>query len=116
MGNEKETQEPIEQSVHVDCSVDDAFRLFTERFGDWWPGEDSERAAIERGTVTLWDPPRRIRFTWRRDHDQTVTADFHVEADGTRVTVIHTGWQHAGAACCLACFAQCASGQMLVAV
>ena len=42
MGNEKETHEPIRQSVHVECPVEDAFRLFTEAFAEWWPGDDRE--------------------------------------------------------------------------
>jgi uncharacterized protein YndB with AHSA1/START domain len=105
MTNE-EKQEPIRQSVHVDCPVEDAFRLFTERFGDWWPGgETGEREIepwrdgkiIERttsgeerewGTVTAWEPPDRLAFTWRpgagADRAGTVEVEFTVEADGTR--------------------------------
>src|SRR5271166_1027791 len=78
----QEKQEPIRQSVHVDCPLEDAFRLFTERFGDWWPAGDAgaheiepwtEGKIIERtvagderewGTVTAWEPPDRIEFTW----------------------------------------------------
>ena len=65
MGNEKETREPIRQSVHVECPVEDAFRLFTEAFAEWWPGDDQEQYAIQQGSVTVWDPPSRIEFSWR---------------------------------------------------
>ena len=29
--------EPVRRSVHVDVAPEVAFRVFTERFGDWWP-------------------------------------------------------------------------------
>jgi hypothetical protein len=42
----------------------------------------------------------RLELTWhpggRCDRDQTVQVKFHVEADGTRITLIHAGWQLAG--------------------
>ena len=57
MRKEKETNTthaPIRQSVHVDCPPEDAFRLFTEGFGEWWPlasssvgGDDPEYCAVE---------------------------------------------------------------------
>jgi uncharacterized protein YndB with AHSA1/START domain len=113
---------PIRQSVHVDCPVEDAFRLFTEALSEWWPlashsigGEEAEDCAIEPwaggrvfertrsgeerewGSVTVWDPPRRLAFTWRPestgvDNRQTVDVEFYVDADGTLVTLIHSGW------------------------
>ena len=145
MGKEKETPAPIRQSVHVDCPIEDAFRLFTEGFAEWWPlascsvsGDEAERCDIEPwvggkvlertrsgeeyewGTVTVWDPPERVEFRSHRDarfdDDQTVTVDFRVEADGTRVTLTHRGWQWAGVATCSSRFARFVAEQMLVAV
>jgi Activator of Hsp90 ATPase homolog 1-like protein len=152
MGKEKETPAPIRQSVHVDCAIEDAFRLFTEGFAEWWPlascsvaGDEAEHCAIEPwvggkvfertrsgeerewGSVTIWDPPKRVEFSWRlftserdrggpRNDDQTVTVDFRVEADGTRVTLTHRGWQWAGVATCASRFAGYVCEQMLVAV
>jgi uncharacterized protein YndB with AHSA1/START domain len=101
--------------VHVDCPVEEAFRLFTESFAEWWPGDGSEPAAVENGSVTLWDPPSRIEFTWSRDRDQTVNVEFQVEADGTRVTITHHGWQSAGVMSCASRFAHFVSQQALVA-
>jgi len=154
-----ETHAAIRQSVHVECPIEDAFRLFTERFGEWWPlasysisGEKAEDCEIEPwvggrvfersrsgekhawGSVTAWNPPEHLEFTWhpgeRCDHNQIVNIEFEVEADGTRVTLIHTGWQFAGVqvsalhAECTArwsavlslCFSKFVSEQMLVAV
>lgn len=135
---------PIRQSVHVDCAPEDAFRLFTEGFAEWWPlrsssvgGNDSEYCAIEpwvggrifertrsgeehdSGSVTVWDPPDRIEFTWHpgesQDHDQTVTVDFKVEADGTRVTLTHRNWHGAGVVTCASHFARFVSEQLVAA-
>jgi uncharacterized protein YndB with AHSA1/START domain len=130
----------------VDCPIEDAFRLFTEGFGEWWPlasystgEEESESCAMEPwaggrlyertrsgqerewGSVTAWDPPRRVEFTWHPatpgDDRQTVTVDFIVEADGTRVTVTHHGWHLAGVeTCALLRFCEFVPAQMAVAV
>jgi uncharacterized protein YndB with AHSA1/START domain len=96
--------------------VEDAFRLFTEGFGQWWPGDDSESDAVEEGSVTTWDPPRRIEFTWHRQDEETVTVEFDTEADGTRVTLTHGGWEQSGVATCASRFAGFVSAQLLVAV
>lgn len=156
MGKAEKTHAPVQQSVHVDCPIEDAFRLFTEEFAEWWPlslysatGAESDRCALEAwvggrvyertrageeyewGSVTVWDPPRRVEFTWhpgeRTDDRQTVRVEFQVEADGTRVTLTHAGWQQAGTAVCeadgqhipaggamLARFAEFVCRQMLV--
>jgi len=129
METKNEKPAPIQQSVHVDCPVEDAFQIFTERFAEWWPlalysvsGQEAESCDIEPwtggrvlertrsgeehdwGSVTLWDPPRRLEFTWHPDlpddGEQTVAVEFGAEADGTRVTVTHYGWQTAGVATC----------------
>ena len=123
---------PIRKSVRVNCAIEDAFELFTEGFAEWWPlafysitGEEAETCAIEPwvggrvfertrsgeerewGSVLAWDPPTHVEFTWhpgaRADDRQTVDVDFRVEADGTRVTLIHSGWHLAGVerVCCI---------------
>ncbi|MBV9507575.1 MAG: SRPBCC domain-containing protein [Acidobacteriia bacterium] len=143
MGKQKEAHAPIQQSVHVDCPPEDAFRLFTEEFAEWWPPashsetENSEWCAIEPwvggkifersvsgeehewGSVTVWDPPERVAFTWhpdgRRGNSQVVTVDFSVEADGTRVTLTHQGWQDSRIALCASRFAGFVSQQAMVA-
>jgi uncharacterized protein YndB with AHSA1/START domain len=107
-----ETIAPIVQTVWVDCPVDEAFRVFTEGFADWWPhaeeceiepwlgGRIFERAPDGKeedwGSIIAWEPPGRLEFTWcpgrREDEQETVQVEFEVEADGTRVTLIHRGW------------------------
>lgn len=142
MAKAEEKHAPVRQSVHVDCPIEDAFRLFTEGFSEWWPLAsyslaDSEKCEIEPweggrvferglsgeehewGAVTVWDPPHRVEFTWnpgvQPDHAQTVDVQFSVEADGTRVTLTHGGWHLAGVETCLSRFAAFASGQTMVA-
>lgn len=124
MEKAKKQHEPVEQSVHVDCPPEEAFQLFTGRFADWWPfagncqlepwpgGKLSEATPhgeeIRLGSITEWDPPRRLAFTWhpdpRRDDDQSVTVDFLVEAGGTRVTLTHHNWHRAAIETCAARF------------
>ena len=126
MLDQKLKVEPIVRSVEVDCSREEAFRVFTERFADWWPlalysihkdgaencgmepgvgGRIFERTkdgkTHEWGSVIAWDPPRRVVFTWypgrKRDFGETVEVEFRVVAVGTRITVTHRGWDRAGA-------------------
>ncbi|HEX3397241.1 MAG TPA: SRPBCC domain-containing protein [Steroidobacteraceae bacterium] len=51
---------------------------------------------IEVGRVRAWEPPRRLKFTWRNlnfaPHEQTeVEIQFEPIASGTLVTVTHSG-------------------------
>ena len=125
----QKNHEPIQQSVHVDCSLEDAFRLFTDGFAEWWPlalysitGAKANRCEMEPwrdgrvfertnegeehdwGSVLEWDPPKHLRLSWhpgsRDEGSQTVDVEFTVEAQGTRVTVIHTGWEAHGVGVC----------------
>ncbi|SRR5579871_3326082 len=139
MAQAEERHDPIRQSAHVDCPPEQAFRLFTERFGEWWPldrsstsGEDAETCVIEPweggrifertrsgeerewGTVTAWEPPGRLEFSWhqRGGTEGVVEVEFSVEADGSRVTLVHTGWQLAGVETCFGGFV---AAQMMVA-
>lgn len=114
---------PVLAAVHVRRSPVDAFRVFTDRIGAWWPlpthGCFGEKAAGLRfadgrlveesvdgdvavwGEVLVWDPPRRFAVTWHpgrpdRPHTQ-VTVDFRPDEDGTRVELTHAGWEAYGA-------------------
>jgi hypothetical protein len=89
----------------------------------WAGGKVFERTGSgeerEWGSVTIWDPPSRVEFTWHpgasRDYEQIVTVDFRVEADETRVTLTHRGWHHSGIAVCASRFARFVSEQLLIA-
>jgi uncharacterized protein YndB with AHSA1/START domain len=129
MPEKRRKEEPIRQSVHVDCPIDDAFRVFTDGFAEWWPlplysktGDEAETCVIEPwvggrvfersrsgeehewGEVIRWDPPSGLSFTWDPggidDIAQTVDVEFEIAAYGTEVTLTHTGWEAPGVAVC----------------
>lgn len=107
MAEAKEKHEPIQQSVHVDCPIEDAFRLFTERFAEWFPAAGGIEPWVggrvfhgdrECGAVTVWKPPERVEFTWCPE--SSVHVEFRVDAVGTLVTLTHCGWESGGAEIC----------------
>jgi hypothetical protein len=113
---------PIVRAVHVRKPPAEAFRVFTERIGDWWPltrfGLYAEATAgvafvdgrvVERSTtgeegewaqVTAWDPPRHLALSWHPGTDPAlatvVEVDFEAAEDGTRVVLTHSGWEVLG--------------------
>lgn len=115
----------VRQSVHVACSIEDAFVLFTERIGDWWPlrrgytyGGDRAREIfleprvrgrfyerfvdgdeLQVGSVLTCEPPHRIVFSWRGtdwEADTEVDVRFVAEQDGTRVDLEHRRFERLG--------------------
>ncbi len=84
--------DPIRKSLTVPLRPADAFRLFTEGFGDWWPGASHSVSAAKGGkpreirvtphkgghitevkadgeparwaTITVFEPGRRLAFDW----------------------------------------------------
>ncbi len=113
-----ETVAPVVRTVHVKRGAQDAFRVFTEQIGSWWPLQEfgvymkstaglafEDNRLVERstageqdvwGTVTRWDPPDGMAMTWHpggdADTHTTVEVTFTAEGDGTRVDLVHHGW------------------------
>lgn len=118
---------PVVKQATVPLSQEEAFAAFTEEIGAWWPtashsvaldqcvdvtmgpqlgGQIVERAADGAthvwGTITDWDPPRRVAFTWHpgtppdeSTHVEVVFAATDTDTGaGTRVTLTHTGWEN----------------------
>ena len=112
-------------SVTVEVPPALAFEIFTEEIDRWWrrgvkfrhagarqgllriepevggrlfesvDGEDGPHV-FEVGRVRIWDPPRRLAFTWRNanfaPNERTeVEVEFLPAAAGTVVTVTHHG-------------------------
>jgi uncharacterized protein YndB with AHSA1/START domain len=114
--------EAVRKTVTVDCTVEEAFRVFTADATSWWPiathsinGRDvkevvfEEReggqvyevtASGERGhwaTVVAWEPPGRLVLAWnileREALPTEVEVRFVPEGDQTRVDLEHRGWE-----------------------
>ncbi len=116
---------PLHRTITVPWAPDAAFRRFTEQIHDWWPirshsvgGEKAERVVFERrvggriyevdqgggehtwGTVTGWEPPTRVAFTWHPgmapETSQEIEVRFSMMERGTRLELTHTGWERLG--------------------
>jgi uncharacterized protein YndB with AHSA1/START domain len=114
----------VHESVHVECSVEDAFTYFTTRIGEWWPLERAsyggDRAKhiflephiggrfferfvdgdeLQVGTVIACDPPDRIIFSWQAaewEAPTEVEVTFTPTDEGTDVHVEHRGFERIG--------------------
>jgi uncharacterized protein YndB with AHSA1/START domain len=115
----------ISKSVHVKRSAEDAFRLFVDEMGKWWPlhtgkysyspdraqdvfleahvggrfyerYKDGEEFVI--GHVMTCDRPNRIVFTWGAGEEATTEVDvtFSASDGGTRVDLAHRGVEKMG--------------------
>lgn len=117
--------EAVRKSVNVAIPPEDAFRRFTEEMAIWWPLDthsvgqaDAETVVFEAreggrilermsdgrtaewGTVLVYEPPGRVVFSWHpgRDPDgaQEVEVRFVAMEGGTRVDLVHRGWEILG--------------------
>jgi uncharacterized protein YndB with AHSA1/START domain len=124
MADQVVSVEPLRKSVTVPAAPQRAFEIFTAHFGEWWPlathsvgieqaagvtfgagvgGRITETLADGStsvwGTVTAWEPPHRVAFSW---HAGTPEAEAtQVEVTFTRggpastvVRLVHSGWEH----------------------
>jgi uncharacterized protein YndB with AHSA1/START domain len=111
-------------TVTVPARPDRAFAVFVDEVGAWWPlagfsvGGASSSVAFERdpdgratrlvetladggsadwGTVTRWDPPHSLAFTWhpgeQADAATRVEVTFTPDGDATVVALTHSGWE-----------------------
>lgn len=118
---------PVIKIVTVRAEQGRAFSRFTAGMASWWPlpshsvgGLNAETVVMENfaggriverirgggesvwGTITVWDPPRRVAFSWHPgDPPEKAT---HVEvrfvaidAARTRVELEHVGFERLGA-------------------
>ena len=116
--------EPIEIDFSIACAPQHAFDVWTSRTSLWWPVEHTVSAEpgvvvlfeprqggriFERtpsgeehdwGEVLTWEPPHLLHYLWhiRRDRaDATeVEITFTGNADETKVSIVHRGWERLG--------------------
>ena len=116
---------PLVKTVVVPVGVDRAFEAFTAETSAWWPlfthsvgAEAAHEVRLEGavggriaehgtegeiatwGTISQWDPPASLSFSWHPGGDPAeagqVTVTFTTSGDGTEVTLVHSGWEHRG--------------------
>lgn len=116
--------DPIEIDFTVACSPEHAFDVWTARTALWWPVEHTVSAEpdvavsieprvggriFERtpageehawGEVLAWEPPHLLRYLWhiRRDRADATEVEirFAGAREGTRVSIVHRGWERLG--------------------
>lgn len=120
-----ETIEPVRAEVHVPLTPDQAFALFTDGIGEWWPtgshsiaGHDVAGVVLEGraggdiyevtaggirhawGEVLVYQPAERVILRWHPNPGQVAATEvevvFTADGDGTRVSVEHRGWERLG--------------------
>lgn len=110
---------PLRREIVVAATPEVAFDVFTGGIGRWWPlaelsvhrdrsasvafddGVIVERSATGEeavwGTVTRWEPPAAVAFTWHpgrpADVAGLVEVGFTAVDGGTLVTLRHGGWE-----------------------
>lgn len=115
----------VRSSITIARPLESTFAAFTSEINRWWPlsqmsfggnrakeiyleGKaggrlyerftDGEEFAI--GTVSLFDAPNRVTFTWQQPNwsgPTVVDVTFTAVSEGTLVVLEHSGWETAGA-------------------
>jgi Activator of Hsp90 ATPase homolog 1-like protein len=113
---------PLRKTVLVPMEPPQAFELFTTRIARWWPlpthsvgladavlvtfPQEVGGSILETmrdgtsctwGTVTRWDPPSAVAFTWHPGQSESGAGDIDVSftsdgIGGTVVALTHSGW------------------------
>jgi uncharacterized protein YndB with AHSA1/START domain len=117
--------EPLRFSLDVDCSIEHAFRVWTDQINLWWPADHTvsgrsdtevvlepqlggriyERTAdgVEHdwGEVTLWEPPHRLGYWWHLRSERSAATSVQISFQATagrttRIEIEHSGWEKLG--------------------
>jgi len=126
MSEQATEQLVLRKTLSVAVPPERAFEVFTAGIAGWWPmathstGKELVETVVlepreggrfyerlqdgtenEWGVVTAWEPPERFTSTWHPGYDeaeaQNLDVRFSPEGDGTRVELVHTGWERRGA-------------------
>jgi len=117
--------EPLRFSLEVDCPVEHALHVWTDRINLWWPADhtvsgrsDTEVVLEPRlggrifertvdgvehdgGEVTRWEPPHRLGYLWHLSLDRSAATRVeihftHSVGAATRIEIEHSGWERLG--------------------
>ena len=116
----------VRKQILIEAPQAEAFRLFTEGIGEWWPlhthsvHEDRAVRAVfeprlggriyeisdggqeaEWGRVLAWDPPRGFTTSWKPNPSAAAPTEFTVRFDAlaerqTSIELVHGGWEALG--------------------
>ncbi|HSG79216.1 MAG TPA: SRPBCC domain-containing protein [Acidimicrobiia bacterium] len=114
----------VRKEVRVPRPREEAFRLFTDRIGAWWPtashslGGDAvvdvrfgsgvgdlivevrdDGTEVAWGEILAWEPPARVRVRWAVSSPGPATtweATFSAVGDATDLVLEHWGWEAHG--------------------
>ncbi|HLD94618.1 MAG TPA: SRPBCC domain-containing protein [Anaerolineales bacterium] len=119
----------VTESIYIRASKAKVFEAFVNHIGEWWPfkGKFSYSFAPEStqpkliqfeartggrfyetfangeqyeiGTITAWQPPDQLSFTWKGEEYKAPTlveVQFTQAEDQTKITLTHSGWEAAG--------------------
>ena len=113
----KPAVKPIRREITVVAPVETAFAMFTAHIGRWWPlatysvngagslvAFEGDRLVERWGTehsvwaeVISWDPPTGFRLSWHPGSSSDTATDIEItfteHAEGTLVTLVHSGWE-----------------------
>ena len=117
--------EPLKFSFTVACNRQHAFDVWTSRTTSWWPkdhtvsGDPEVNVTIEPfiggrifestptgrehdwGQIVAWEPPNRFAYNWFITTDASnaslVEVEFEDVGAGTRIDILHSGWERLGA-------------------
>jgi DNA-binding transcriptional ArsR family regulator len=119
------TIDPVVKTLELEVTPEHAFDVFVNNMGAWWPVlthsvaieevqdvlvddrvggtiREVTRDGVEHewGTITAYTEGERIQFTWHpgapADQSTHVDVRFDAAGSGTRVTLLHTGWEVRG--------------------
>lgn len=117
--------DPVVKTRDLPLAPDQAFRLFTERMGDWWPLISHSISQDPDCTVTVeervggriietapdgqqhswaeiiaWDPPHRLAMAWHPNPQpeaaSIIDVRFEATGGGSVMHLEHRGWEEFG--------------------
>jgi uncharacterized protein YndB with AHSA1/START domain len=120
----------VSDSLRIDfevaCAIEQAFVIWTERMGTWWPADHTISGApaavvlegwvggriyertvqgkeLDWGLVTDWRPPEQLSYRWHLGSGPEAATDVQVRFISlhdarTRVEIEQSGWERLGEA------------------